>query len=107
MSENDKKIIKGIVSLLVLGAFCKLGFDVNTYLSIQDTVEDAKTVLILFIVAAVLLIVICVVAFKIKKEKDIAKKRQANRHKRTNTLENQMMGSNRNVNRNNQYRQNR
>lgn len=106
MNKDDKKIAIGVLKLLLFGAFCKVGFDIHTYLSIEDTMDNLKLVLLLVIAALLLVIIVVMIVLSVSKQKRIDKARRDNKRK-VNALENQMMSTSNNMRRNGQNINNR
>ena len=89
MNNDDKKIIKLILYLCIFGAFCKVGFDVHTYLSIYKTVDDIQDILFMLLAAIVILVSFCFIAITILKSREKKKDIEKTKNK-LNRLESKM-----------------
>lgn len=99
MDKNDKRILKLIVQLLIFGAFCKVGFNIHSYLSIKDTLDTAKDILLLVILVIILIILFITVVVAILKI-DNKKKDIENTKRKINRLESKMKSTTNKKNRN-------
>lgn len=70
MNKDDKKIIKLLLYLIIFGAFCKVGFDVHTYLSVYNALDTIKELLILVILAIIIFIAFCYIVVTIFRNRD-------------------------------------
>ena len=89
MNKEDKKIFKLILQLLIFGAFCKVGFNIHSYLSIKDTLDTTRDILLLVILIVILIVLITTIGMAILKIKNRKKYIEETKRK-LNNLENKM-----------------